>query len=124
MYIYIYILYINIYILFLLFFFIFIYLFYIHVDTYKVTIKYDTIQNEMSSKEAMQSFFNRSPHLQGMLNEINREQNTNAYGMLLILSKRYCKRECRYDYLIPKNILCELTNNTLITNHRTTISLV
>ena len=36
------------------------------------------IRYKMSPKEAMQSFFNRSPHLQGNLNEINREQNTNA----------------------------------------------
>ena len=33
---------------------------------------------KMSPKEATQSFFNRSPLLQGKLNEINREQNTNA----------------------------------------------
>ena len=48
----------------------------IHITTYKVTSKYDTIQNE--PKEAMQSSFNRIPHLQGNLNEINREQNMNA----------------------------------------------
>ena len=36
------------------------------------------IRYKMSPKEAMQSFFNRSPHLQGNLNEIKREQNMKA----------------------------------------------
>ena len=36
------------------------------------------IRYKISTKEATQSFLNRSPHLQGKLNEINREQNTNA----------------------------------------------
>ena len=47
----------------------------IHVNTYKViiTIWYDT---KWAPKKLCRAVFNRSPHLQGKLHEINREQNT------------------------------------------------
>ena len=56
---------------------------YIIIDLFVSTLTHTRLQlnmirYKMSPKEATQSFFNRSRHLQGKLNEINREQDTNA----------------------------------------------
>ena len=65
-------------------------------------LQLNMIRYKMNLKEATQSFFNRSPHLQGKLNEINREQNTIANNMLLRISNGYYKRTRRYNYYQKK----------------------